>query len=162
MYFAAVRVRSHADFGFGDLAAAAGFTYSRYADDLVFSHPAADAAVGPLLRAVRTILTDSGFTVNEEKTAVERPHHRQTVTGLVVNAGVAGADAAATAPRLSRHDLRRFRAFLHQCEMRGVEAMTQQIGKDARAYAAGYLSFIHMVDADKAAAISAAHPWLRR
>jgi hypothetical protein len=40
--------------------------------------------------------------------------------------------------------------------------MTEQIGKDARAYAAGYLSFIHMVDAQKAARIAEAHLWLAR
>jgi hypothetical protein len=34
------------------------------------------------------------------------------------------------------------------------------VGRDARAYARGYLSFIHMVSPDKAAALRAAHPWL--
>ena len=136
------------------LAAAGGFTYTRYADDLVFSHAEAGVAVGALLRTVRQILTDSGFIVNEEKTVVLRPHHRQSVTGLVTNGDLP--------PRVSREDLRRFRAFLHQCETKGQEHMTQQIGKDALAYAGGYLSFIRMVSAEQATKIAERHPWVVR
>jgi len=62
-----------------------GFTYSRYADDLVFSTNDADAKLGPLLTFVRQIIEAEHFTVNEEKTLVMRPQHRQAVTGLVVN-----------------------------------------------------------------------------
>ncbi len=135
------------------LAAAGGFTYTRYADDLVFSHPEPKGGVGALLRAVRAILTETGFVVNEEKTVVLRPHHRQSVTGLVTNGG---------GPRISRQDLRRFRAFLHQYEREGAEEMTRRIGKNALSYAAGYLSFIHMVNPEQAAKIAAEHPWLSR
>ncbi|MBC7808143.1 MAG: RNA-directed DNA polymerase [Akkermansiaceae bacterium] len=135
------------------LADAGGFTYTRYADDLVFSHAEAGAAVGALLRAVRQIITETGFVINEEKIVVLRPHHRQSVTGLVTNGGT---------PRVSRQDLRRFRAFLHQFDAKGAEAMTQQIGKDALCYAAGYLSFIHMVSPEQAEKIAAKHPWLLR
>ena len=38
-----------------------GFTYTRYADDLVFSHADAGAPVGMLLTLARAILTDVGF-----------------------------------------------------------------------------------------------------
>ncbi len=128
------------------------FTYTRYADDLVFSHANQDAPVGILLGGMRKILEESGFTVNEEKTRVMRPQHRQAVTGVVVN----------EIPRISRHDLREFRAFLHQLETQGAEAMTERIGKNARWYAAGYLSFVHMVNPAQAEKIQAAHPWLVR
>jgi len=128
------------------------FTYTRYADDLVFSHTEGDAPVGVLLGGMRKILHESGFTVNEEKTRVMRPQHRQAVTGVVVN----------EIPRISRHDLRKFRAFLHQLETQGAEATTERIGKNARWYAAGYLSFVHMVNPAQAAKIQAAHPWLVR
>lgn len=132
-------------------AAAFGYTYTRYADDLVFSHPKAEASTGAMLTLARSILTDEGFTVNEEKTAVMRPQHRQVVTGLVVNGEPA---------RVSRQDLRRFRAFLHHCETEGFEAMSQRLGRDAKAYASGYLSFIHMVNPEQEQAIRARHPWL--
>ncbi|BDI30335.1 reverse transcriptase [Capsulimonas corticalis] len=134
-------------------AEAMGFVYTRYADDLVFSHAKPDAPVGMLLDLTRRIIADEGLTVNEEKTSVQRGQHRQTVTGLVVNGG---------APRLSRENLRRFRAMLHQCERDGLPAVSERLGQNAQAYAAGYVAFIHMVDPEKARQIVAAHPWIAR
>ncbi|MDX1932722.1 MAG: reverse transcriptase domain-containing protein [Capsulimonadales bacterium] len=131
-----------------------GFTYTRYADDLTFSHEDPEAKVGGLLSLVRAIIADEKFVIKEEKTQILRPQDRQVVTGLVVN-----GDAR---PRVSRDDLRRFRAFLHQCETRGHEAMSERIGKDAYAYAAGYLSYLHMTRPEVAARIAYAHPWLNR
>jgi retron-type reverse transcriptase len=129
-----------------------GFAYSRYADDLVFSHSGPEAPVGSLLATLRRIITAEGFRVNEEKTAVMRPQHRQAVTGLVVN----------EVPRVSRRDLRRFRAFLHHCETEGIDTVSRRLGHSAHAYAAGYLSFLHMVSPEQEARIRRAHPWLER
>jgi hypothetical protein len=133
-------------------AGALGFTYTRYADDLTFSHPERAAPVGALFDLARGILTDEGFILNEEKTAVMRPQHRQAVTGLVVNGE----------PRVSRKDLRKFRAFLHHCETEGLEAVSQRLRRNAQAYAAGYLAFIHMVSPEQEAQIRKAYPWLSR
>lgn len=130
-----------------------GFTYTRYADDLVFSHDDPDAPVGMMLGMIRKIVEDEGYIVNEEKTQVLRAAQRQTVTGLVVNGAEEG-------PRVSRRDLRRFRAFLHHCETKGFEAMTSQIGKDARAYGKGYLAFIRMSQPETADRFAATNPWL--
>ncbi len=134
------------------LATAFGFTYTRYADDLVFSHSASEAPVGPLLGLVRTVVTAEGFVVNEEKTRVMRPQHRQAVTGVVVN----------ETPSVSRHDTRRFRAFLHHCETDGFAAVSERLGKNALLYAAGYLSFLHMVNPEQARRFQERHPWLSR
>jgi hypothetical protein len=87
-----------------------------------------------------------------------RTKSRQTVTGLVVNA----QNSHDGAPRVSRRDIRNFRAFLHQYELRGREAMTEKLGQDALSYARGYLSFIHMVSPQQEEAISAKHLWLER
>jgi hypothetical protein len=78
--------------------------------------------------------------VNEDKTAIMRPRGRQTVTGLVVNAR--NSRDGQGAPRVSRRDIRRFRAFLHQYETLGREAMTEKMGQDSLAYAAR-LSFVY-------------------
>ena len=131
-------------------AEALGFRYSRYADDLVFSHAEASAPVGILLALARRIVGEAGFTINEDKTAVLRPHQRQVVTGLVVN----------ETPHVSRTDLRRFRALLHRCETLGIAAVSEQLGKDARAHAAGYLAFLHMVAPEQAARFRQKHPWI--
>jgi hypothetical protein len=130
-----------------------GFTYTRYADDITFSHTSEKAPVGALLALVRKIVSEENLVVNEEKTQVLRPSDRQTVTGLVIN----GSDT----PRVSREDLRRFRALLHQCDRDGFDSVTARLGKDAQFYAKGYLSFLHMVRPDIAARLAAAHPWLQ-
>jgi RNA-directed DNA polymerase len=142
------------------LAEKAGFTYTRYADDLIFSHADPDARIGLFLAMVRRILEHEGLIINEDKTAILRPHQRQTVTGLVVNSVRDGEKG--DGPRVSRRDLRKFRAFLHHCDTDGVEAVSQKLGQDALAYASGYLSFIHMSAPEKAQQIAAAHPWISR
>lgn len=130
-----------------------GFTYSRYADDLIFSHPSKDAPLGFFLKAVRQIVAGEGFVVNEEKTHIMRPHQRQVVTGLVVN-------QPQSTPRISRADLRSFRAFLDHCEKDGFEAVSARTGVNARSYAQGYLAFIQMVDPMKATRLQSRHSWL--
>jgi hypothetical protein len=49
------------------VARTSGFTYSRYCDDLVFSHPDRQAPVGALLGMVGQVIKDEGFAVNEAK-----------------------------------------------------------------------------------------------
>lgn len=63
-------------------AAKKGLSYSRYADDLIFS---GDFEPKATICFCRRVLAECGFTVNERKLQVMRPHQRQTVTGLVVN-----------------------------------------------------------------------------
>lgn len=113
-----------------------GFRYTRYADDLVFSHEDPHAPVDGMRRAVYRILRDEGFEPNEDKTCVMRGHQLQIVTGIAVNA----------APRVPRDAVRRFRAIAHQCRTRGPEAVTADLGRDALAYLKGYLSFVRMVN----------------
>jgi RNA-directed DNA polymerase len=132
------------------LAAKFGFSYTRYADDLVFSHDNKDVKIGLFMKLVRKVIVECGFTVNEPKTRVMRPQHRQAVTGLVVNEKAA----------VSREDLRRYRALLHRCETRGFEAVSEELGKPALSYARGYLAFIGMVEPERAAAFRRKYSWL--
>jgi retron-type reverse transcriptase len=142
-----------------------GFVYTRYADDLIFSarrdQSSGDKVNSVAMRDLATqIIADERFVVNDDKTAILRPRGRQTVTGLVVNAQNTPEDQGA--PRVSRRDIRNFRAFLHQYERLGREAMTEKLEQDALSYARGYLSFIHMVSPQQAATIQEKHPWLER
>jgi RNA-directed DNA polymerase len=132
------------------LAAHSEWTYSRYADDLVFSTSADAASPHRLIRAVSTIIDDEGFVINSEKTRVMRSPNRQMVTGLVVNDGV----------RLSRRDVRRIRSFLHHCETEGLDAVSARLGKDARAMALGYVAYVHMVSPDVADRLRRQHSWI--
>ncbi len=81
------------------LAAKHDAIYTRYADDMVFSF---DAHVRDVTSAVRAIVEDEGFALNERKTRWMRSHRRQTVTGLVVNA----------APAVTRRERKRLEAEL--------------------------------------------------
>jgi 5S rRNA maturation endonuclease (ribonuclease M5) len=78
------------------LAAAAGATYTRYADDLTFSSNKRDfppdiAATagdpqtwGPSVK-LRDIIDRTGFSINDSKTHMMNRWSRQDVTGLIVN-----------------------------------------------------------------------------
>jgi len=124
--------------------------YSRYADDLIFSSKSDDASPHRLLRLVERIIRESGFTVNSSKTRVMRSPNRQTVTGLLVNETV----------KLTTRDLKRIRAFLHQCRTKGLDHMSAQLGKDAFHAARGYFAYVHMVSPTTAAKMIADNPWL--
>jgi hypothetical protein len=89
------------------LAQRLGATYSRYADDLVFSGARLPLAV--LLAQVGAICLDEGLRVNPQKTRVMPSHRRQEVTGLVVNQGA----------RVSREERDRLKATLHGLVRRG-------------------------------------------
>lgn len=132
------------------LARSLGWHYTRYADDLVFSADSFDEDAPRLINIVWKIVSDEGFKINEKKTRVMRAPQRQTVTGLLVNSG----------PKLTRQDMRRIRAFLHRCEVRGVAEVSKEIGKSAASVADGYLAYIHMIDPKTAAALRAKHPWI--
>jgi hypothetical protein len=127
--------------GFAD---SLGFIYTRYADDLAFSHPQPKLPVRLLTKVVSDILRAEGFITNESKTLVMRQHRAQTVTGIVVN----------TSPRVSRRDVRRFRAIAHQCRVDGFDAVSARLGRDARSYLNGYLSFVRMVNREQANAMA--------
>lgn len=126
------------------------WTYTRYADDLTFSTNTPQADVGRLLAAVERLVTAEGFQLNDKKTAVMRAPNRQVVTGLLVGDRL----------RLSRRDLRRIRAFCHQCDQTGLDTVSQVQGRDALAVARGLLAYVAMVMPDHAARLRARYPWL--
>jgi hypothetical protein len=87
----------------------ARWAYSRYADDLAFS---GDDSAGMLIDTVSEIALRNGFCIATKKTRVMRQHHRQKITGLVVNRGL----------NLSREKRKNWRATLHRISTQGVEA----------------------------------------
>jgi retron-type reverse transcriptase len=82
------------------LAQALGARYTRYADDLTFSGPAAMVSALPF---IRKIIAEEGFQVAPDKERIARAGARQEVTGLTVNTQV-------SVPRSIR---RRLRAAVH-------------------------------------------------
>ena len=73
------------------LAVRLGGTYTRYADDLTFSFAETQhGALADLLAATTKIIRQEGYALHlDRKLQIRRRHHRQTVTGLVINDHVA-------------------------------------------------------------------------
>lgn len=118
----------------GDYCEARGITYTRYCDDMTFSGSFdADA----LTAFVKTELFQSGYLLNAEKTVLADAHHRQTVTGLVVNERL-GVPASYK---------REIRKDVYFCEKYGVSEHLRATGstKSETAYLEGLLGRIAYV-----------------
>lgn len=113
------------------LAAAVGARYARYADDLVFSGAAALPARG-LAARVTQIAAEEGFRVRHDKTRVVPAHHRQRVTGLVVNAG----------PAAARTEYDALRATLLNCVRTGPDRQNREGHPAFREHLLGRISWV--------------------
>lgn len=94
-----------------------GATYSRYADDLMFSFAADDRdAIGVAIRVTKLTCAEYGYILHlKQKLSIRRRHQRQAVTGLVVNDGHI---------RLPREVRRRLRAVRHRAATGGNPSLT--------------------------------------
>ncbi|TAE73904.1 MAG: RNA-directed DNA polymerase [Bacteroidetes bacterium] len=128
-----------------------GFAYTRYADDMTFSHKQKDANIKAVLGWTKKILAEENFELKKEKTSVMRKYQRQTVTGVLVNH---------EETKISRKDIKKFRAFLHQYTLIGAEKMSEKLGKDATAYGKGYFSYLKMVNKTQAEKFKQTYSWL--
>ena len=120
------------------LAAKAGWTYTRYADDLTFSSQDFDSLAG-FWASARHVIEDEGFRINRKKGRVQRANRRQEVTGIVVNQKVG----------LPRRDVRRLRAILHNAEKTGLAAQNRENDPKFEARLQGQLAYLMMVDPAK-------------
>ncbi|WP_156109619.1 reverse transcriptase family protein [Cryobacterium sp. MLB-32] len=122
-------------------AAAAGGTYTRYADDLAFSG-GGQLARRPdaFVRGVQHIVIAEGHTANPRKTRVRRASVKQTVTGVVVNART----------NMSRRDVDRLKAIIHNCVLHGPESQNTAAHADFRAHLLGRLSWLESLNPERA------------
>lgn len=120
---------------FEGLAAKYGYTYTRYADDMTFSAKApADDKAGQLLRFIKQVVKEEGFTIHPGKLQVMRKGDKRVVTGIVVNEKLS----------LDRETLRRFRALLHNISKTGLA--NKQWGKgNIISSIEGYANYVAMV-----------------
>ncbi len=124
------------------LAAKYQVAYTRYADDLTFSGDLELGAAQKLRVGVSRIVTEEGFVVNSGKTRLMGRGTRQIVTGVVVNQTLG----------LSRQERRHLRAVAHQLGVRKVA----EGDADKRAWFAGKLAYLRMLNPQQAAAVSRA------
>jgi len=123
-----------------------GLAYTRYADDLTFSGSnEAAKSITKLLWRSSQIVADEDFVLHPDKLRVMRRGVRQEVTGLVVNDKLS----------ISRRQMRRFRATLHQIEHDGPKGKTWGDTPDVLAAVHGFAHFVRMVDAERGAPLVA-------
>jgi len=138
------------------LARAFEANYTRYADDLAFSG-GSDLAdrVGNLLAAVREVVVDEGFTINESKVRIMRASGRQRVTGIVVNEH----------QNIQREDFDLLKAILHNCHKLGPTSQNHDGHADFRAHLGGRIGWVENLNPARGAKLQRAFKavdWTRR
>jgi hypothetical protein len=130
----------HVDCRLSGLAAAAGATYTRYADDLAFSGDAAFARCAERfsLRAA-AVLLEEGFDVHHRKTRLMRRSVRQHLAGLLVNERL----------NVRRTDFDELKAILTNCVWYGAMSQNKLEHADFRAHLQGRLAFLASVHAER-------------
>jgi hypothetical protein len=123
------------------LATTFGATYSRYADDLTFSHPRwSRAAASRCARTAAVVAAECGFTINPRKTLMMGAQHAQTVTGVVVNRHA----------NLARRDYDRLKAILTNCVRHGPASQNRDGRADFRAWLRGHLAHAQAINPARA------------
>ncbi len=119
-----------------------GATYSRYADDLVFSGSEALRRQFRALQAwVSAIAEDEGFALHPDKTRCLPQHRQQRVTGVVVNAH----------GNVPRQDFNRLKACLYQCVRDGPASQNASKVPDYRAHLLGRIAWVKQLNPVRAA-----------
>ena len=97
-------------------------TYSRYADDIVFSSDK-KFDIEATKEAIRNIINPFGLELNIKKTKAISSAHRQTITNIIVN----------EKPNVDRKYIRKIRAMLAQWSRDGITiAAARHVGKPAQ------------------------------
>lgn len=129
-----------ADARFAALARQFGATYSRYADDLVFSgDDELRKGLRRFLPLARAIVKDEGMSLTPHKLGVTRKGARQKVCGLVVNERV-------NVPAI---EAKRLRAIVHNCVVHGPSSQNRENQKDFRAHLRGRIEFVRSANPEK-------------
>ncbi|WP_339085416.1 reverse transcriptase family protein [Hyphomicrobium sp. ghe19] len=132
------------------IAASAGLTYTRYADDLTLSKTTDDfsrAAAVKVIRKIYRVLGAHGFAPNLAKTQIVPPRARKIVLGLLVDGD---------RPRLQREFKARIRQHLHYLmhpkfgPAKHAKAQGNATIYGLRNHIKGLLAFAHGVDPEYA------------
>ncbi len=115
------------------VARAFALSYTRYADDLVFSGDRLSTTrISSLLGLAQAVIEDEGFTVNHRKTNIMASSTRQRVTGIIVNDRL----------NVARTERDRLRATLHNCVRSGPDSQNLDGVADFRSHLLGRVSWI--------------------
>jgi len=122
------------------LARVFGAHYTRYADDLVFSGPAALRKQFRVLQEwVAAVVAAEGLALHPDKTRCLPQHVQQRVTGVTVNARV----------NIPRKDFDRLKACLHQCIHQGPDSQNTAGIADFRGHLLGRIAWVGQLNPGK-------------
>ncbi len=120
---------------------AAGASYTRYADDLVFSGAENFARAAQRFHVlVCRIALEEGFDVNTRKTRVMAQSVQQKVTGIVMN----------QRPNMPRMDFDRLKATLNNCVRHGPQSQNIAQHANFKAQPSGKIAYVQMLNAERA------------
>jgi RNA-directed DNA polymerase len=119
------------------LGSAFNLSYSRYADDLVFSGPRlTDRANRTLLEVAGRIVKEEGFRINQDKSSLRTAAQRQLVTGVVVNAHA----------NVPRPEYDRLKAVLHRMAVDGPDTYDPGRSVDRHAHLRGQVAWVNALN----------------
>jgi len=119
------------------LAKSAGATYTRYADDLVFSGDSAFQRVAKrFCDHVAATAMEEGFSVNFRKTKIMPRSNRQKITGLVVNQKL----------NIDRKDYDELKATLFNCIRSGPAEQNRSGIAEFRLHLLGRIGFVRLLN----------------
>ena len=122
------------------LAASAQASYTRYADDLVFSGGESFArSIGRFPTHAAAIALEEGFSVQYRKTRVMRQGVRQLAAGVVLNEKI----------NVSRGDYDQLKAILYNCVRYGPGEQNRGGVADFRAHLGGRIAHVAQVDTER-------------
>lgn len=128
------------------LAASAGASYTRYADDLAFSGGDDLArSIARFAAHVAAIALEEGFPPNHRKTRIMRRGVRQVLAGAVVN----------DRPNIARDDFDALKATLHNCLKLGPSSQDRAGLADFRAHLLGRIAHVATLNPSRAAKLRA-------
>lgn len=126
----------HLDCRLSGLANKVGATYTRYADDLLFSGDHQFAKTAKRFSVtVGAIAIEEGFQVHYRKTRFQNSSQRQSATGVVLNEH----------PNLAREKFDRLKATLHNCVRFGPASQNREPVANFQLHLAGRINWVtHM------------------
>ncbi|QDT37131.1 reverse transcriptase family protein [Stratiformator vulcanicus] len=129
----------HLDRRLTGLAARFSLSYTRYADDLLFSGNLSDAEIYRFRIRALAILIDEGFEARSSKSAVLRKGSRQQACGVILN----------TRLNIAREDYDALKATLHNCIRHGPELQNHEGVADFRSVLRGRIAWVHSLNVAK-------------
>ena len=123
------------------LAQAMNARYTRYADDLAFSGGVElERSARRFQVLVCRIALEEGFEVNTRKSRFMRQGVRQQLAGVVLNQRL----------NMRRVEFDRLKAILNNCQRYGPASQNREGRKDFKAYLAGRIAYVAMLNAERA------------